>query len=60
MTKEQQIEKAQAEANQCGKTIALLNLNTFGRPLYVQRYWNDVYATSRELVARCDPIEQKR
>jgi antitoxin (DNA-binding transcriptional repressor) of toxin-antitoxin stability system len=64
-TKQSVIELAQRTANREGKSMAVLNLNSFS-PLYVVRDWRDGLANYSglaghgELVARIDPVQRPK
>jgi hypothetical protein len=56
LTKKQAYAMCQQEANRAGAIMALINLNNFGRPLYVCRLWNDAYAGKPDLVDKFYPL----
>jgi hypothetical protein len=56
-SKQAAIDLAQRTANREGKSMAVLNLNSFS-PIYVVRDWHDRLTGQRELVVRIDPVQR--
>jgi hypothetical protein len=56
-SKQSVIELAHRTANREGKTLAVLNLNSFS-PIYVVRDWDNRLIGQRELVAKIDPVQR--
>lgn len=52
--KERVLSEAQRDANNTGRSMAILNLNAMSH-LYVYRDWDDRLIGSRELVMRINP-----